>query len=309
MTAFGYTQRFFSGWQFPLLLLSVTFFLVLFMLAILLIPDSAGAASTFAEDFKVWCFGYDPATGAMEWGYVFMFLVQPLILIGVVIAVWSTPLREVLATPLRMIPYVGGGLGVVVVLAAGLVGMASAPSSDPMTAPFPADRLRTAHQTPPFELTNQNGDIVTLDELGGRVVIVTAVYASCAYTCPILLMQTRRSVDALTQAEQAGLTVVAITLDPEHDRPEVLGTLMDNHGVSAPLYNAVTGEPPYVNNVLDRFGFTRSRSPDSDIIDHANLILLIDRSGRIAYRFSLGELQERWMTEALRLLIKEAKPV
>lgn len=310
MSAFGSTQRFISGWQFPVLLISIVTFLLLFMLAMLFMPDSAGAASAFAEDFRVWCFGYDPATGTMEWGYVFMFLVQPFILISIIIGVWAGPLREILSqAPAKVLPYVGGSLGLVIVLAAGLVGMASAPQADPETAAFPADRLRTTHATAPFALTNQLGEPVNIEELRGRVVVVTAVYASCSYTCPILLMQTKRSVDALTPAEQEDLTVIAITLDPEHDRPEILRQLMNNHGVSAPRFNALTGDPAYVNRVLDRYGFTRSRRPDSDIIDHANLILVVDRSGRIAYRFSLGPLQERWMTDALRLLLDEAKPV
>ena len=40
-------------------------------------------------------------------------------------------------------------------------------------------------------------------------------------------------------------------------------------------------------------------------IDHANLFILIDRNRKIAYRFSLGEIQEAWMIDAIQSLIQE----
>ena len=41
------------------------------------------------------------------------------------------------------------------------------------------------------------------------------------------------------------------------------------------------------------------------MIDHANLFLLLDREGRIAYRLSLGDQQERWLVTALQVLLRE----
>ncbi len=41
------------------------------------------------------------------------------------------------------------------------------------------------------------------------------------------------------------------------------------------------------------------------MIDHANLFLLVDRAGRIAYRLTLGERQQRWLTSALEFLLRE----
>jgi hypothetical protein len=33
--------------------------------------------------------------------------------------------------------------------------------------------------------------------------------------------------------------------------------------------------------------------------------MLLDRAGRVAYRFSIGERQERWLASALALLLRE----
>ena len=62
-----------------------------------------------------------------------------------------------------------------------------------------------------------------------------------------------------------------------------------------------------MNEVLDHYGFSRTKNLETGIIDHTNLFILVDRAGKIAFRFSLGEVQEAWLEDALRLLIAEDK--
>jgi protein SCO1/2 len=145
---------------------------------------------------------------------------------------------------------------------------------------------------------------VDLAALRGQVVILTAVYASCPHTCPQILTQAKRAIASLSDEERESLRIVAVTLDPAKDTPEALADLATRHGLDAPLYNLVTGEPAEVEAVLDSMGIARERDPQTGIIDHANLVLLLDRDGRIAYRLTLGR-QERWLVSALRVLVKE----
>src|SRR5690606_7319407 len=119
--------------------------------------------------------------------------------------------------------------------------------------------------------------------------------------------QAKAAVAALTDAERADLTVVGITLDPARDTPAVLAAMADGQGVAAPLYRLATGEPAVVEALLDRLDVSRRRDPETGVIDHANLFLLVDRQGRIAYRFTIGDRQQSWLTSALRLLLREAR--
>jgi cytochrome oxidase Cu insertion factor (SCO1/SenC/PrrC family) len=98
---------------------------------------------------------------------------------------------------------------------------------------------------------------------------------------------------------------VAVTLDPAHDTPEVLAELGRMHGLAPPLYHLVTGEPARVERVLDQMEVARQRDPQTGVIDHANVVMLLDRSGQVAYRFSVGERQQRWLASALQLLLRE----
>jgi protein SCO1 len=293
-----------GSWRFPVFALSLLVGFTLVMLGLLFVPPSASGLGAFAEEFRIWCFGYDPATGKLEWSYVWTTALQPLLMGSVILFVWWRPLAEGLrhhrAGMSRWCALTLTGV-VGMTVAFGLLDRAE--SGDEL--PFPAEQLRTAHLPPELSLINQDGDLVTLSALRGKVVMVTAVYATCSHTCPMIMAQTRRVVDGLSPEQREDLRVVAITLDPERDDQELLARVAAAQQIAAPLYNLVTGEPDEVNRMLDAFQVARRRNPDNGMIDHANLFLLIDREGRLAYRLSLGDRQERWLAVALGLLLDE----
>ncbi len=304
----GRVHDVFAGAAFPAFMLIALALSVTLLLGILFVPAAPDGLGAFAEAFKVWCFGYDPATGSIEPAYVLMVVVKPLILTTVILAVWWRPLGAALRRPGELKRPAAAAVLAVSAAALGLISLDDGRGLPQGELPFPAEDLRTAHTPPEFTLTDHQGQPVSLADLRGRVVMVTAVYASCGETCPMILRQTRQAVDALTEEEQAELSVLGITLDATRDTPEVLARLAKAQEVSPPLYRFVTGEPAEVERVLDRFDVARSRDPETGVIDHANLFILIDRQGRMAYRLTLGEQQQRWLTTALRLLIAEPRP-
>jgi cytochrome oxidase Cu insertion factor (SCO1/SenC/PrrC family) len=291
------------GSAFPAFALSLLVCWVVFLIAMLLAPSSASGLGAFAEDFRIWCFGYDPETGHTEWAYV-MAMIGPQFMIGAFIAFfWWEPLRELSRKPRIVARYLGVAALLVAGSSAGFALSAGrAPSGE---LPFPAEELRTAYEAPQFELTNQDREAVSLAGFRGNVVILTAVYASCPHTCPVILNQAKAAIAELSNEEREDLRVIAVTMDPEHDSPDVLRELAKNHGMQSSLYHLVTGDPADVERLLDRMQIARKRDPETGVISHANLFLLVDRDGRIAYRFGLGERQQRWLTSALEILLSE----
>lgn len=296
----------FAGWGFPVAALALLVTYKLLLLAVLFTPVDATALGRFAEEFKTWCFGYDPATGKMQPMYVAMMLTEPFALGGIIALVWWRQLAEALRAPRRIVPVAASSVAVVL---AGAAAFGLLRTEEPQgELPFPAERLRTAYEPPQFKFVDQDGRATTLEEHKGRVVVLTGVYATCGYTCPMILSQSKRALAALAPEEREDVSVLAITLDPDRDDPAAMGRMAAGQKVSAPQFRLLTGDSAEVNAVLDRLGIARARNAQTGVIDHANLFLVVDREGKIAYRFTLGDRQETWLTNALRILVAE-KPV
>jgi protein SCO1/2 len=296
---------FFSGARFPAFLLSVLVCYELLVAFVLLTPSAPTGFGAFAEEFRIWCFGYDPATGGMNPMAALSFLVPPVLMAAGLVVFWFEPLRAALERPWRMVADFGAGAATVAALVGGFLVLGVSPASGEL--PFPAETLRVSYAPPDLGLVDQNGERVDLAALRGDVVILTAVYASCPHTCPVILDQARAALDELTPEERARVHVVGVTLDPSHDTPAVMNDLASRHGLEWPTYRLVTGPPAEVERVLDRMDVARQRNAETGVIDHANLFLVIDPAGRIAYRLTIGERQQRWLVSALRLLAQEAR--
>ncbi|MFW6066770.1 MAG: SCO family protein [Myxococcota bacterium] len=302
--------RFLAGWGFPAFFLFTLAFATVLLAVMLVLPAEGTPLERFAEDFRIWCFGYDPATGETEWAYAATMLSSPLLLGAFVLLFWGAPLRQVVRTvPRRLWKAAVPAFALVLALSVGLGvlgGVGGAAGDDGLA--FPAEALRMDRPAPAFALTDHRGEPVSLAALRGKVVVVTGIYAGCALACPMILGQAKRVVADLPTDVRSRVTVVAITFDPEHDTPEVLQRMAERYGVDAPTFRLATGDSPQVNEALDRYGFARERDPETGVIDHANLFFVVDRAGRLAYRFSLGEQQEAWLREALRDLVDESAP-
>jgi protein SCO1 len=282
----------------------VTLFLswvVIMIMAFVPVSDTAWGA--FAEDFKVWCFGYDPETGSIQWIYLFMFTINPLILSLVILFVWSEPLGAVFKSPRLINKQASLASLLVLSVSVSFLLMYEVPGEEELE--FRPEAIRVSLTPPEFELINHKEEIVRLQDYKGKVVILTSVYASCADTCPMILDQARKTLDMLTPEERDEVVLMAITMQPEKDTPELLSQIARFYRLEEYSAHLLTGDIDYVNSVLDKLNVSRYQREDSFDIDHANLFLVIDREGTLAYRFTLGERQQDWMTQALRLLIGE----
>lgn len=298
-------ERLFSGHVFAAFMIGILVFATLFMSAILVIPVTETPFGAFVEDFKTWCFSYDPNAGTMNWAYVAVMILNPLMLVGIVAGIWWRPLslawRDARSSILKITAY---SLVTVVGLSVGLylLGPTEVPDQE---RPFPAERLRTAMPLPEFDLFNQEGERIRSEDLKDRVVIITAIYATCTDTCPMILTTLRKTLNTLSDEDLEKVTVVAITLDPENDTPEKLKKNADAHQLFAPRVNLVNGDKDTVNALLDNLNFARWTNPETGVIEHANMFILVDRNQTIAYRLSLGERHQNWLKTALKVLLAE----
>jgi protein SCO1 len=82
------------------------------------------------------------------------------------------------------------------------------------------ETLAVYGQIPEFALIERSGRRITLADLHGKVWIANFFYTECPDTCPLQSAHMARLQDEL--ASEPDVRLVSISVDPEHDTPEVL---------------------------------------------------------------------------------------
>lgn len=297
---------FFSGPKFPVFMLLAMLFYQAFLAVTIFSPIGDGLWGKFVTDFRVWCFRYDPGSGAMRWSAAWVMLTEPLLLEALIIALWHRQLLEMVRFERRaLLAPCAAALMTVAAIAGGLLWLAAGDAAAEETLPFPGERIRTALVPPRIELHNQHGDPVNLDDCRGKVVLMTAVYSTCGTACPMILFQARDAVAGLSEADRSNLTVMAISLDPEGDSLDLMARTAAAYGMDAPGFHFLNGDPVEVNAILDALSISRTRDPNTGQIDHANMYILIDEKGAIAFRLTLSDRHQSWLSDALKHLLAE----
>jgi protein SCO1/2 len=127
---------------------------------------------------------------------------------------------------------------------------------------------------PAVSLIDQHGATVSLASLKGKPVLIDFVYTSCASTCPLLTEKMAAIAHQLGPALGADVTIVSITLDPEHDRPAELAKYAKSHDADENGWIFLTGTPAQIDQVLAQFKLRRTRESDGTITHSIEAFLL-----------------------------------
>jgi protein SCO1/2 len=137
---------------------------------------------------------------------------------------------------------------------------------------------------PAFSLQNQHGRTVTQRELHGRVVVVDFIFTACPDVCPLLTEQLQALRKQLPQ--DAALTLVSFSVDPEHDTPERLQRFAVQHGAAQRNWWFLTGPIDEVKQVVTR-GFKQAMQAQPTAagqpanVLHGTHFVLVDAAGEI----------------------------
>ena len=145
-------------------------------------------------------------------------------------------------------------------------------------------------RAPELALIDQAGQPLSLNDLRGKVVLLTFTYSSCADVCPLITAAIATLQQRLTAAERQQVFLLSVTTQPEVDTPTVLHAYANRFGADLASWAFLTGHPQAVREVWQAFGLTvKPRAKGG--VDHPASTLLIDREGMVRYRY-LGSLLE-----------------
>ena len=132
-----------------------------------------------------------------------------------------------------------------------------------------------------FELADQNGQVRTLKDFAGKVVVVFFGFTQCPDVCPTA-MQEMVEAKQLLGANADKLQGIFITVDPERDTPELLKAYMANFG---PDFVALRPTAEQLPKLAKEFKIyykkVEGKTPTSYTMDHSAGSFSFDPQGRV----------------------------
>lgn len=130
---------------------------------------------------------------------------------------------------------------------------------------------------PQFRLPTFDGRTFDTRRAAGRVVLVTFVDSACRKACPIIVAALARAVDRLSDAERAGVAVIALSVDPEVDTPaHVRRFLRERHALGRLDYAVA---PAAVMRPVWRAFYVLPAIDTGDDDTHSADVRVFDRGG------------------------------
>lgn len=137
---------------------------------------------------------------------------------------------------------------------------------------------------PKFELTNQDGKIISNKNYDGKVYVVEFFFSTCPTICPIMNKNMVTIQNEFFGNPNFG--IASITINPENDTAAVLKKHAEELGVKSTNWHFLTGDQKYIYEIANK-GFNLYAGENKNAnggFEHSGLFALIDKEGNIRCR-------------------------
>ncbi len=145
-----------------------------------------------------------------------------------------------------------------------------------LSGPRENDGLPVLSELPNFNLTNQVGAPVGLDDLQGKIWVADFIFTTCAGPCPIMSNKMAGLQNYFRLHPE--VQFVSYTVNPEYDTPQVLAQYGQRYGAQSDRWTFLTGAIEDIHRLAAE-GF-KMGSMDTPV-NHSTYFALVDGRGRV----------------------------
>lgn len=130
---------------------------------------------------------------------------------------------------------------------------------------------------PDFTLTNQQGNLLGLSDMAGKIWVADFIFTNCPTICPAMTLEMAR-----LQSEFATSPVyfVSFSVDPERDTSDVLSRYAAAYGADERRWHFLTGDKADIYQLAEE-GFSLAAGHKGIEILHSTRFVLITPDGNI----------------------------
>ncbi|MFA7746151.1 SCO family protein [Salinicoccus roseus] len=136
-----------------------------------------------------------------------------------------------------------------------------------------------------FEVTDENGETFTRDDMEGKVWLLDFIFTNCATVCPPMTANMTQVVNELEDRGVEDYGVLSFTVDPETDTPEVLTEYLSHYDVPEDTEWKLLNEYDYdfIRGFAEQNFKTIVAPPPAGTnqVTHGTSFYLIDQNGKI----------------------------
>lgn len=160
-----------------------------------------------------------------------------------------------------------------------VAGVAAGIFTRPAPQPLAATLFDQPRALPDLDLVDHHGAALGPERFRGAWDLLFFGFTRCPDICPMTLGQLRNLAARLPAAQLPRIWLVSV--DPEHDTPEVLGPYIEFFD---PRFGGITGSATELQSLTTALGVAWARVPQGDdyTISHSAALFLIDPDGDYA---------------------------
>lgn len=170
---------------------------------------------------------------------------------------------------------------------------------------------RALHQDGPNWFTNvevQTHDGRTLrfydDVMKGKILLINFFFTGCGDICPLMTENLSRVQDLLAPRVGKDIFMVSISLQPEHDTPQVLAAYAKSYA-AGPGWLFITGRPDDIELLRHRLGFVDADpAQDADPEQHIGMVRIANEPMH-RWAMSPALLEPAALVQAIKRVIPE----
>ncbi len=150
-----------------------------------------------------------------------------------------------------------------------------------------SDQLPVLASVPDFHFTTQDGKTLSRADLLGKVWVADFIFTRCAGPCPMMSSRMAEVSRELKKADNVRL--VSVSIDPEHDTPEVLKGYASRLQADLGHWIFLTGPKSAIQEFTTRGMLQALATDSSGIPTHSTRFLVVDRDGQLRKTRNLDE--------------------
>lgn len=173
------------------------------------------------------------------------------------------------------------------------------------------------HRLANFTLANQEGKLVSLDKLKGKIIIANFFFTHCPTICPGLTLNMKRMAESIHNGQRVGdrtnkqVHFLSFSVDPERDSVERLKFWADKYQVDPEQWWLLTGDKKVIYDLVIeemKVGLVDGKGVDTNFI-HSDRFVLIDSNRHVrGYYSGLDSASLTKLSNDLVLLTMEKDP-